>query len=1014
MARHRAFHALHAGRAVEFEKLAASVDRLPAGWQCRGCGKTFARLHLVLSGHRCRPAISTLPVRQPAQARKRHLIPSRRFYVLKPWRLRRKTNPDAAHAPPAPRAHTTASASTAAVPLPRDLAYADVAQATKRARASGTVAMQLNPSSVCNASRLRLLLGSDRPRSPELAPAIGQTVWLADGECYAAVVSVGGHDAVEALLYQQVGGASGCRQHAADGAGACWRLVRPLRSVPICWQPDAVCRGALVPRVGVPTQGGGTSLEKPWHRCYRVAARPSFDAAPPETARTEELLAATAGAFEDFISWKGAFSQACAEIYESVAVIPISFTDSDGTSAVPRICPDAGNASKPCHIVRRGRVPGPRVLSSKGVRASVCQNYTCSVHGRNWSVPSDACASGHASLLADVVGELLVVGDFWPSALLVFEETECYEALRRHVTATTADSMARALRRHPRLSELSGFEQAALLRAFDRAADLAPAANTFASLLSAYANAVWTPLCVDLSRYALAATGAVLNFDFSVSDCRQLSCRALGGRQARKRVFGGITALDDIPPLPPLYCPIENRPQKEKLLLSAMTLMQLDGVRPMGACTDNLAADFPMVVSCLQAVLPPGTVVLQDSPSDDFLRAELGAGHIVVDHSAFKVFGFELGEDPLHVYMRLLGTVHFSSREAAWAVRCLRKALGSWNPLVRIGHSSAEHQDALDEQLYADADTAESRGAVQPTVSLPEILAAYFSAQRLPQTALKMVMAKASNTWRHPGSGAILPPCAKAVVIDDIARWVNPNCPRAETTAAAYRACYEPFPTAESIRSDLQGLASLLGMPCFAGVQRGTGGAWHQAQHKYLHRLQKRRPVMRREDSTRPLATSLLAVPAGHEPFRDAVQEQCKDVHVHGVLAAFRIKAWAHAHGFDVSLGSVGVERLWRNIQRQARNKGRSQANLRTVHILILSRWMRLLQSRLLRIFHARGHANIAHLAQLLLSREKFAAALAGETQCRTPLASASRASALPLSEAEVGRVYSAFTSGNV
>ncbi|CAK0797690.1 unnamed protein product [Prorocentrum cordatum] len=999
--------------------LAAGVGRLSEGWKCRSCGKIFLRLNLVLKGHSCRPSISALPVhrarRQPARVSKKQIRPRRRFCVLKPWRPRKKTKSHEALTAQIAGLGSATATSTAAVALPRDLAYADIAEAAKTARLGGTVAMQLNPSSIFNGSRLRFLLSGASKRGPELAPAVGQTAWLAESKCYAAVASVGGPDAIEALLYQREGGACGCSQHAADGAGACWRLAKPLRSVPVSWQPDIACRETLVPRVGAPASSGSKPrLEKPWHRCYRVAARSSPDNGVLATTGTEELLAATAGAFEDFSTWRDAFSQACADVYESVAVVPIRFTDPDGNPAVPRACPDAGKDDKICQIVNQGRQPGPRVLSSVGVRASLCQKCKCKAHGRVWSVPVSACASGGASLSADVVGKLVVTGDFWPSALLVFEETECYEAVRRHVTAATADSMARSLSQHPRLGELSGSERAVLLRAFDRAADLAPDPQTFGSLLSAYANAVWTPLCVDLSRYALAATGAVLNMDFSASDCRQLSCRALGGRNQRKRVFGGLAALEDIPPLPPLYCPIENRPQKEKLLLTALTLMQLDGARPMGANTDNLAADFSMMVSCLQAALPPGTVVMQDSPADDFIRAQMDAGRIVVDRSTYKVFGFELGEDPLHIYMRLLGAIHISSREAAWAIRCLRKALGSWNPLVRAGHDGAEHQDAQDELLYAAADTAEGRGPAQPVANLPSILSAYFRAQRLPQTALKMVQARASDKWTHPDNGAILPPCAKAVVIDDIARWANPGVPRAEATAVAYRACYESFPTAESIRSDLQGLMNLLRLPCFAGVPRDAGTAWHRAQHAYLLRLQKRRPVMRREDSAQPAATSLQAVPAGHQPFCDAVQEQCKDVHVHGLLAAFRIKAWAHAHGFDISLGSIGVERLWRNIQRQARNKGRSQASLSTVRIIILSRWMRLLQSRLLRIFHARGHANTAHLAQLLLSKEKLAAALAGETQCKTPIASASRAPALPLSEAEIGRVYSVFTLGNL
>ena len=1016
LARHRAFHALHEGRAAELQKLTATVERVGKSWSCISCGKVFKRLNLLLMGHACRPAISALGISKARRARgsirRKQLRPSRRFCVLKQMRLRRKTRPEVAVSAPEVTAQPYAAATAHAIALPRDLAYPDVAQATKRARSSATVAMQFNASSVFNASRLRALLGTGSRPLGEPVPAAGETIWLPESKCFATVVSAECASEVSVLQYECVGEECGCDLHASDGAGPCWRLKRPLRSATICLQVGMRCPEILVPRAGAPGKAK-SGMDKPWQRCYRVAKRSSENAHEVASAQAEDLLATAADAFADSRALADGFTQLCADIYEAVAMVAITYADSDGVPEMPSICPGAEGGCGPCHIVRAGRRPGPRVLSSEGVRRSTCQRYMCRAHDSLWSIPLADCADGRASITADVVGDFLVTGDFWPSVLLIFEETECYEAVRRQVTAATSDFMARALSMHPRISALSSFERAVLLCAFGRAADVAPAARSLAALLSAYANAVLAPMSVSLSRYALAATGAVLNMDFSVSDCRQLSCRALGGRAARKRTFGGITGLDDIPPLPPMYCGKEDRPHKEKLLLAALTLMHLDGLRPMGVNTDNLLADFSMVISCLQAVLPRGTVVLVTNPSDDLLREELSQGHIVVDHSNFRVFGFELGEDPLHVYMRLLGTVHYSSCESAWLIRCLRKALGSWNPLVRGGHERAEHQDGLDEQLYAADDTPESRGAPCAVVSLQAILSAYFNAKRLPKSALKMVSAKASETWTHPFNGAAMPPCAKAVIIDDIARWAHPGVARSHTVAIAYRACYAQLPTAQSIQSDLHGLAQLVRRRCFANVQLRNEAAWYRAQLTYLQRL-RRRPCMRRGGDDQSVPISLLAVPAGQQLFQNAVTEQCKDVHVHGLMAAFRIKAWAHAHGFEISLGSIGVERLWRNIQRQARNKGRSQASLNTIDILILSRWMRLMQSRFLRVFHAQGDANAAHLAQLLLSKEKLAVALTGETKPKAPLAAAGRVPALPLSEAEVGRVYHAFEVGSL
>ncbi len=72
--------------------------------------------------------------------------------------------------------------------------------------------------------------------------------------------------------------------------------------------------------------------------------------------------------------------------------------------------------------------------------------------------------------------------------------------------------------------------------------------------------------------------------------------------------------MEDIPPLPPLYTPVENISAKELLLLTALTLMSLGGDRPMGINTDNLAADFAVIATCFEAALPPGMVMHKVSP----------------------------------------------------------------------------------------------------------------------------------------------------------------------------------------------------------------------------------------------------------------------------------------------------------------------------------------------------------------------------------------------------------------
>ena len=76
--------------------------------------------------------------------------------------------------------------------------------------------------------------------------------------------------------------------------------------------------------------------------------------------------------------------------------------------------------------------------------------------------------------------------------------------------------------------------------------------------------------------------------------------------------------------------------------------------------------------------------------------------------------------------------------------------------------------------------------------------------------------------------------------------------------------------------------------------------------------------------------------PAGGLELSKAARLQSQAVHVNGVLAAFRIKAWTLVMGWNISLGTIGVERMLRNLQRMARNRGRSRADLETCNILMI------------------------------------------------------------------------------
>ena len=96
-----------------------------------------------------------------------------------------------------------------------------------------------------------------------------------------------------------------------------------------------------------------------------------------------------------------------------------------------------------------------------------------------------------------------------------------------------------------------------------------------------------------------------------------------------------------------------------------------------------------------------------------------------------------------------------------------------------------------------------------------------------------------------------------------------------------------------------------------------------------------------------------------------------------------------------------------------ARNRGRSRADLETVNLLLLLRWLRNLQSRLFADGHMQHGAkgNAAYAALQALTGESLAMGLQGyDDELLT--AGGRTVNLPPLSEEQVGQVYGALASG--
>ena len=97
---------------------------------------------------------------------------------------------------------------------------------------------------------------------------------------------------------------------------------------------------------------------------------------------------------------------------------------------------------------------------------------------------------------------------------------------------------------------------------------------------------------------------------------------------------------------------------------------------------DDIERSFGMAVSVLELALP-GLVkrkfVASWSPLTDADKDFINSGGIIIDVAHCKVHGIFVGQDALHIYFRIVERIDWNSRDAAWALRCARKLLRSWN-----------------------------------------------------------------------------------------------------------------------------------------------------------------------------------------------------------------------------------------------------------------------------------------------------------------------------------------------
>ena len=326
------------------------------------------------------------------------------------------------------------------------------------------------------------------------------------------------------------------------GAERCWRLRLPIQECEVEIPSGCKFGRALTSAFGQLT----SRVVCPWSVCYHetvAEVEPTLSRDRVDLVRS--ILEATK---QDFSGAFSAFTPRVVGMYNAATTQAVVLQASDGTEVLPMCC-SASTMAGECDIAPRGWQNGVRSISAMGVHRLRKRRYRCHMHGVEWAI---------ADLPGDRVGSFQIRGEYWPGAIWLFEETECFEALRRALEQATQDSVVSTLATHPSRAALTPLEMRVLSAAVAGHADSVPRTQTIAgwivayleqmnhpdAFILAYLEQMNHPDAFILATCLLRTHGAVLNMDFSASDVKQL----LRKGDSTSQCYRGITGLYDPPP----------------------------------------------------------------------------------------------------------------------------------------------------------------------------------------------------------------------------------------------------------------------------------------------------------------------------------------------------------------------------------------------------------------------------------------------------------------------------------
>ena len=500
MREHAALHEKFAEEGAFWAGLARHIVRDGGAWRCLGCLK---RIHFRkparLRRHCCcKPGIRSWAVAKvlrralKQRARAQAHVPRRRGgYCLRSVRRRLRSK----------RACPWSEWKV----LPAGLAYNAIGERVKNFRA------QMEPLTRMHAGvgyRPNLLPNIDGENGSNNM-GIGRFLYSEETGRYACIVDAPQDGTVPVIFFRRISTeCRPCPRHGKEGR-PCWRVTLPMRPVRITMSSAWRSSPGLIARLG--GAEGAVDIVRFWQRCFQEVGEmePSHQRPVDPCELMQGLITEASEELASGVTVCRALADEASAVFQGVACVVVKHVDAAGQETTPTFCPasaSSAGARAPgsrtahgcCKVKFAGFRPGRMVVGAQGARKSLCRRYRCIKHGYDWVA---SCVDADASVRGDAVGQKYVIqGDFWPGCLRVFEDTENYEAVRRHLWGCTMESMERRIAANPLVRGLADFEKAIMHRAFTRHLQEIPVAHTLADWMSKFVRPGPTDISMGWDR----------------------------------------------------------------------------------------------------------------------------------------------------------------------------------------------------------------------------------------------------------------------------------------------------------------------------------------------------------------------------------------------------------------------------------------------------------------------------------------------------------------------------------